>query len=58
MRDVSRRVKNIEKRLNLNEKPIRVTVVRFGGQLPPDRTEGNITYHYVMYDKVAELCAT
>jgi hypothetical protein len=53
MRDITRRVKNVEKRLNLSKKPIAVTIVYFGGELPPDRTEGNITYHHVMYDKKA-----
>jgi len=54
VRDISRRVKNVEKRLNLNEKPETVTIVMFGGQLPPDRTEGNLTTHYLMYDEKAK----
>jgi len=54
MRDISRRVNNIEKKLNLNEKPGTVTIVLFGDQLPPDRTEGNVTIHYVMYDEMAK----
>jgi hypothetical protein len=55
MRDIGRRVKNIEKRLNLREKPITITIVDYGGgELPPDRTQGNITYHYVMYDDRAK----
>ena len=51
MRDICRRIKNIEKKLNLSEKPKTVTIVQFGAQLPPDRTERNITYHFVMYDE-------
>jgi len=51
MRDMSRRVENVEKKLNLNEKHTTVTIVLFGGELPPDRTEGNFTTHYVMYDE-------
>lgn len=52
MRNISRRVKNVEKRLNLKEKPITITIVQFGSELPPDRTEGNITYHFVMFDEI------
>ena len=55
MRDISKRIKNIEKRLNLNEQPIVITIVKFGGQLPPDRTEGNVTYHFVMFDRKASI---
>ena len=51
MRDICRRIKNIEKKLNLSEKPIAVTIVCFGGELPPDRTIGNLTTHFVMYDE-------
>ncbi len=52
MRDISRRVKNVEKRLNLSEKPITITIVKYGGQLLPDKTVGNITYHFVMFDEI------
>ena len=52
MRDISRRIKNVEKRLGLKEKPETVTIVLFGGQLPPNRTEGNITYQFLMYDEM------
>jgi len=52
MKDMSRRVKNVEKKLNLNEKHTTVTIVLFGGELPPDRTEGNFTTHYVMHDEI------
>ena len=51
MRDISRRVKHVEKRLNLHEKPITVTIVQFNGQLPPDKIDGHISYHFVRYDE-------
>ena len=50
MRDIARRIKNIEKRLNLSEKPQTITIIHFGEELPPDRTDGNITVHFVRYD--------
>ena len=54
MRDFRRRIKNVEKRLNLKEEPKTITIVQFGRELSPDRTEGNITYHFVMYDEMNE----
>ena len=54
MRDISRRLNKAEKALNVNEDHRTVTIVHFGNELPPDRTEGNITYHYVMYDERAK----
>ena len=54
MRDISRRLNKVEKKLNLSEKPIVVTIVCFGGELPPDRTQGNTTIHHVMYDEKAK----
>ena len=54
MRDICRRVKNVEKRLNLNEKPKTVTIVQFGNELPPDRIEGNTTIHFVTYDEIGK----
>ncbi len=54
MRDISRRINKAEKALNLSEEPKTVTIVQFGGELPPDRTQGNITIQYVMYDEKAE----
>lgn len=57
MRDIRRRLKNVEKRLNLNEKPITIEIIQYcEGPLPPDRTVGNITISHVMYDEVAKLC--
>ena len=50
MRDISRRINKAEKALNLSEKPKMVTIVHFGSKLPPDRTEGNTTIHFVRYD--------
>ena len=52
MRNLTRRLNKAEKALNLNEKPKTVTIVLFGGALLPDRTEGNITYHFVLYDEI------
>ena len=52
MRDIGRRIENVEKRLNLKEEPKTVTIVQFGGELSPNRTEGNIAYHFVMYDEM------
>ncbi len=50
MKDMSRRIEKVEKRLNLSEKHKTVTIVQFGGELPPDRIEGNATYHFVMFE--------
>ena len=50
MTNMKRRIKKIEDKLNLNEKPKTVTIVQFGGELPPDRTQGNTTYHFVMFE--------
>jgi hypothetical protein len=57
MKDVSRRVKNVEKRLNLNEKPKTGTIGRRGGKVPPDRTEGNINGRDGRDDEKGKLCA-
>ena len=51
MRDISRRIKNVENRLNLSEKSITITIVMFGGELPPDRKEGNINLHFELYEE-------
>jgi len=50
MRDIGRRIKNAEKKLNLSEKPVTIKIILFGSELPPDRIEGNITYQFVMHD--------
>ena len=52
MRNLTRRLNEVEKALNLNEKPKTVTMVLFGGELLPDRTEGNTTYHFVLYEEI------
>jgi hypothetical protein len=54
MYDLRRRVKNVEKKMNLSEKPVTITIVMFGSELPSDRTEGNINYYYEMYNKREE----
>ncbi len=53
MTNIKRRIKKIEDKLNLSEKPVTVTIVQFGGELPPDQTVGNMTIHCVMYDEIA-----
>ena len=50
MANIKRRIKKIEDKLNLSEKPKMVTIVQFGGELPPNRIEGNTTYHFVMFE--------
>jgi hypothetical protein len=54
MYDVRRRVRKIENELSVGKEHRTVTIILFGGELPPDRKEGNITYHHVMYDKRAK----
>lgn len=51
MRDIGRRIKNIEKRLNLAGEHITFVIVWFGERLPPDRTEGNMTIRFVKYER-------
>ncbi len=54
MSDINRRLKKVEKKLNLDEERIVVEIVHFGGgECPPDRTDGNITVHYVGQDEQA-----
>ena len=50
MRDIARRLNKVEKALSLSEEPKTVTIVQYGDELPPDRTEGNIIYHFVMFE--------
>ena len=52
MTNIKRRLNKAEKALNFSEKPQIVTIVQFGGELPTDRTEGKITYHFVMFEDV------
>ena len=51
MNNITRRLSKAENALNLSKKPQTVTIVQFAGELPPDRMEGNITYHFVMFEK-------
>ncbi len=51
MRDLRRRLKKAEDMLNIDKPQVIVTLTYYGDTLPQDRKEGNITYHYVMYDK-------
>ena len=47
MSDIRRRLKKAEDKLNLNQEHKIATIVDFSGaeELPPDRTNGNITVH-------------
>ena len=54
MRDIVRRLKNIEKKMNLNEEHKIVNIIQYGGELPPDCTNGNTTIHFVMYDEICK----
>ena len=50
MRDIARRLNKAEKALNLSKEHKIVTIVHYGGELPPDCTNGNTTIHFVKYD--------
>ena len=54
MTDIRRRLKTAEEKLNLSEEHITVNIVHFGGEPPPDRTDGNITVHYVTHEDIRE----
>ena len=55
MSDIRRRIKKAEKKLNLNQKHITINMIHWGrGELPPDRTSGNMTIHCVRYEDVRE----
>ena len=49
MRDITRRIKDAEKKLNVNEERRTLTIVMFGGELPPDKKVGKLTIRCVMY---------
>jgi hypothetical protein len=51
MYGMNRRLKKVEEKLSINERHTTVNIAHFGGELPPDHTDGNITVHYVMYDE-------
>ena len=53
MSDLNRRLKKIEKSLNVDNEQRVVEIVMFcDGILPPDHCEGNITTHYVRFDDI------
>jgi hypothetical protein len=52
MRDINRRLKKVEQALNLSEKPKTVTIVYYGDTIPPDKKQGNITTHFVLYKEL------
>jgi len=54
MYDIRRRLKKIEKIMGLDKKHITLNIVWFGGESPPDQTDGNITIHYVMYEDIVK----
>ena len=55
MSDIRRRLKKAEEKLNLNQKHITFNLVYFGrGELPPDRTDGNITIRHVRHEDIRE----
>ena len=60
MSDIRRRLKKAEEKLNLNQEHKIVTIVDYSGfvdssgELPPDRTYGNITVRYVAYEDVSK----
>ena len=54
MRDFSRRLKSIEKKLNLNKEHKIINIIHYGDELPPDSTTGNMTIHFVMYDEICK----
>jgi ABC-type metal ion transport system substrate-binding protein len=49
MKDLERRIKRIEDKLNVGKEPIVVSVVHYGDKLPPDKTENGITVKFVRY---------
>ena len=52
MYSMNRRLKKVEEKLSINEKHVTVNIVHFGGELPPDHTDGNMTVHYVVYEDI------
>jgi len=53
MADMNRRLKKIEKALNGGQEERRVVeIVMFGGELPADHTQGNMTIHHVAYQDI------
>ena len=54
MNNITRRLNKAEKALNLNKKRTTIRIVQFGGKLPPDRIQSNLTIQYVMYENGAK----
>jgi hypothetical protein len=53
MSDLSRRLKKLEGKLNVDKEQRIVEIVWFSdGPLPPDHTDGNITTHYVRFNDI------
>ena len=53
MSNMSRRLKKIEKALMVGkEEQVVAQIVMYGGILPPDHTDGNITTQYVAYEDI------
>lgn len=54
MTDLNRRLKKVEKALNVDKEQRVAEIVMFSdGPLLSDHTEGNITVHYVRFDDYA-----
>jgi hypothetical protein len=55
MSNLNRRLKKVEKTLNVDKEQLIVEIVRFSdGPLPPEHTDGNITTRYVRYDDICK----
>ena len=53
MTNINNRLKKAEQKLNINQKNLIVTIFEFGGELPPEQKQGNITIRYAQYDEKA-----
>lgn len=55
MSDMNRRLKKIEKTLNVDKEQRVAEIVMFcTGQLPSDQTHGNLTIRHVRYDDICK----
>jgi len=55
MYNANRRLKRVEKTLNVGQKEQRVVeIVVFGGALPPNHKEGNMTINYIAFEDIAK----
>ena len=50
MRDISRRIKNAEEKLNINEKEIVWVIPRYSGELPPPEKVAGMNIRFELYD--------